>query len=69
VNHPTTAGVPSGVGEKRRPGRPKGSKNKPKPKPALALGVVEGMRKAAEEKTRMALAGNTTTPESAERTR
>lgn len=67
VYHPTAAGAPSGVGEKRRPGRPKGSKNKPKPKPAL--GVVEGMRKAAEEKTRMALAGTTTTPESAERTR
>lgn len=67
VYHPATAGVPSGAGEKRRPGRPKGSKNKPKPKPAL--GVVEGMRKAAEEKTRTALAGTTTTPESAERTR
>lgn len=67
VYHPTTTGVPSGAGEKRRPGRPKGSKNKPKPKPAL--GVVEGMRKAAEEKTRTALAGTTTTPESAERTR
>ena len=65
--HPTTAGVPSGAGEKRRPGRPKGSKNKPKPKPAL--GVVEGMRKAAEENTRTALASTTTTPESAERTR
>ena len=65
VNHPTAAGVPSGVGERRRPGRPKGSKNKPKPKPAL--GVVEGMKKAAEEKTRTARAGTTTTSESAER--
>jgi len=65
VNHSTAAGVPSGVGERRRPGRPKGSKNKPKPKPAL--GVVEGMKKAAEEKTRTARAGTTTTSESAER--